>query len=136
MRELRLLEGISVLERASQRRERTEPVRLIDSILRHLRFILNTRQGGAQIARDYGISDFLDFLQNYPDCVQEIESSLRSVIERYEPRLEQVRVAFLRQEDDLVSLRFQIQAQVRNDGGNPVRFETVVETDGSISVQP
>lgn len=135
MPEDRLLERIGSLEREPLRRERPDPGRLLDSILTHLRCILNTRQGSVPIAPDYGVPDFLDFLQTYPQSVREIEQSIRQTIELYEPRLESVRVTFLPQEDDLLTPRFQIQAQVRDDTSARVRFETVLESNGRIIVR-
>lgn len=134
MHEQRLLERLRTWEREPDRRERADQGRLVASILTHLRCILNTRQGGVPIAEEYGVPDFLDFLQNFPDSVREIELNIRRAIQLYEPRLEGVRVVFIPQEDDLLALRFQISGQVR-DGGAPVRFETVVETDGKVSVR-
>lgn len=135
MREERLLERICSFERDPVRRGRTDYGRLVDSVLNHLRQILNTRQGSAPIAPDYGVPDFLDFLQTYPDSVREIERSIRTAIQTYEPRLQGVRVAFNPQEDDALALRFQITAHISGADGERVRFETVVDTDGKISVK-
>jgi len=108
--------------------------RCIDSIVNHLQKMLNTRQGNVPIADDYGVPDFLDFLQSYPDSVHEIESSLKSAIERYEPRLSGTNVTFIPEEDDSLTLRFQITARLATDGERQVYFETLVDTDGRISV--
>lgn len=135
MREERLLERIRSFERDPTRRSRTDYGRLVDSVLNHLRQILNTRQGSAPIAPDYGVPDFLDFLQTYPDSVREIERSIRTAIQTYEPRLQGVRVAFIPQEDDALALRFQITAHISGADGERVRFETVVNTDGKIAVK-
>src|SRR5919108_6440448 len=98
MREERLLERIRTFERDPARRSRTDHGRLVDSILGHIRLILNTRQGNVPIAPDYGVPDFLDFLQTYPDSVREIERSICTAIGSFEPRLTGVRVAFIPQE--------------------------------------
>lgn len=135
MREERLLERIRSFERDPARRGRPDHGRLVDSVLAHLRQILNTRQGSAPIAPDYGVPDFLDFLQTYPDSVREIERSIRAAIQTYEPRLDGVRVAFIPQEDDVLALRFQITARIAGENGGMVRFETVVDTDGKIAVK-
>jgi len=134
MREERLLERLGSMERDPLRRERPDQRRLVDSILAHLRCMLNTRQGGVPIAPDYGVPDFLDFLQTYPQSVREIECSIRQTIELYEPRLENVRVTFLAQEDDVLTPRFHIQAQVRDGSSARVSFETQLETTGRISI--
>ena len=135
MREERLLERIRSFERDPSRRGRADHGRLVESVLAHLRQILNTRQGSAPIAPDFGVPDFLDFLQTYPDSVREIERSIRAAILAYEPRLQGVRVTFIPQEDDVLALRFQITARIAGEGGGTVRFETVVDTDGKIAVK-
>ena len=135
MSEERLLERLSALERAPVRRERFDRGRLLDSILSHLRCMLNTRQGGVPIAPEYGVPDFVDLLQSYPESVREIETSIRRTIERYEPRLERVRVTFLPHEDDRLTLRFHIDAQVHEGGRAAVRFDTALESDGRIFIR-
>ncbi|MBJ6724518.1 type VI secretion system baseplate subunit TssE [Geomesophilobacter sediminis] len=131
----RLLERIAFTESDPQRREPTDHRRLTDSICVHLQRILNTRQGAVPIAPDYGVPDFLDFLQNFPDSVREIEQNMRQAIERYEPRLERVHVCFIPQDQDLLSLRFHIDAQVRDGRSTRLSFETMLETGGKITVQ-
>lgn len=133
--EERLLERLRSWEREPLRRERAGQGHLVDSILAHLRCILNTRQGGVPIAADYGVPDFLAFLQDYPDSVREIERSISQAILSYEPRLDGVQVSFLPQEDDLLALRFQVLGQLRGASRALVRFETRVDTDGKISVR-
>jgi type VI secretion system protein len=135
MGEERLVERLRSWEREPLRRERADQGRVVDSILAHLRCILNTRQGGVPIAADYGVPDFLDFLQTYPESVREIEHSIWRVIELYEPRLERVQVSFIPWEDDLLVLRFQILGQLRGGSGAQLRFETTVDTDGKVCVR-
>jgi type VI secretion system protein len=132
MQEQRLLERLRTWEREPARRDRRDPGRLVDSILAHLLCMLNTRQGAVPIAPEYGVPDFLDFLQTYPDSVREIEQNIRRAIQLYEPRLEGVRVAFVPQDDEVLALRFQIHGQVVDGSGTRVRFETLVDTDGKV----
>lgn len=134
MREECLLERIRSLERDPSRRGGGDRGRLLDSILAHIRRILNTRRGSVPIAPDFGIPDMLDVLQSYPDSVREIERSIRTAIQGFEPRLAGVRVTFIPQEDDVLALRFAIAARLGSDGG-AVRFETLVDVDGKIAVR-
>jgi type VI secretion system protein len=117
------------------RRSGQDPRRIVDSVLRHLQNILNTRQGGVQIADDYGIPDFTGLLQSIPDSLRDIERSIRTVIQKYEPRLRAVRVSFIPNEEDALSLRFQIVARLATgDEKTPVIFESMVDSDGKIQV--
>jgi len=134
MPEQRLLERLAKLEREPLRRERPSHGCLVDSILGHLRCLLNTRQGGVPIAADYGVPDFVDFLQRFPESTREIESSIRRSVERYEPRLTEVQVTFLPDEEELLSLNFHIEARVRGGNGARVSFRTVLESDGKVEV--
>lgn len=134
MGEERLLERLRSWEIEPLRRGGDDHRRYIDSIINHLQKMLNTRQGNVPIADDYGIPDLLDFLQSYPDSVREIESSIKSAIEKYEPRLFGTNVTFIYDEDDSLTLRFQITAHLSSEGKKRVYFETLVDTDGRIRV--
>ncbi|MDD2274131.1 MAG: type VI secretion system baseplate subunit TssE [Desulfuromonadaceae bacterium] len=134
MHEERLLERIRSAERDPLRRGGDNQRRCIDSVLSHLQRILNTRQGNVPIAADYGIPDFLDFLQTYPDSVHEIERNIKNAIDKYEPRLSGTTVTYFQDEDDALTLRFQIIACLTMEGGRKVFFETVVDSDGRIRI--
>jgi type VI secretion system protein len=131
----RLLERLRTWEREPHRRGSDDQRRCVDSIIDHLQKMLNTRQGNVPIADDYGVPDFLDFLQSYPDSVREIEMSIKSAIEAYEPRLSGTNVTFIPDEDETLTLRFQIMARLATEGERQVFFETMVDTDGKISVR-
>lgn len=134
MHEERLLERIRSAEREPLRRGGDNQRRCIDSVLSHLQRILNTRQGNVPIAGDYGVPDFLDFLQTYPDSVIEIERNIRNAIDKYEPRLSGTTVTYIPDEEDGLTLRFQIIACLTVESGRKVFFETVVDTDGRIRI--
>ena len=106
--------------------------RCLDSVLAHLRRILNTRQGNVPIAADYGVPDFLDFLQSYPESVREIEQSIRNAVDKYEPRLSRATVTYLPDEGDALILRFQIAACLTGEGGREVLFESIIASDGRV----
>jgi type VI secretion system protein len=134
MNEERLLERIRSFERDPLRRGGDTQRRCIDSVLSHLHRILNTRQGNVPIANDYGVPDFLDFLQTYPESVHEIEQNIKSAIDKYEPRLSGATVTYVSDEDYSLTLRFQIIACLTVENGRKVFFETVVGTDGRIRI--
>lgn len=135
MREERLLERISTWKKEPFRRGKEEPRRVVDSVLRHLRRILNTKQGNVLIAEDYGVPDFSDFLNALPDSIRDIEKNIRTAIQKYEPRLSGVRVNFIPQEEDPLSLRFQITARLAMDAKTQVFIETIVDADGQVEIR-
>ena len=135
MREERLLDRIRAWEKDPARRGREEPKRIVDSVLRHLRRILNTKHGNVPIAEDYGVPDFTDFLFAHPESVREIERVIRLAIQKYEPRLKAVKVNYIPQDEDPLSLRFQIVARLLNDSKHPVFFETIIDSGGKIDIR-
>ena len=136
MREERLIERIRLREKKPARSAAENPQKVRASVLRHLQKILNTRQGNVPIADDYGVPDFTDFLRVYPDAVREVEKSIRTTIQKYEPRLNSVRVKFIPQEDDILSLSFQIVAKLLvEDKETPIVFESLMGYDGKIKIR-
>ncbi len=134
MREERLLERIRRWEQEPLGRGRDNPRRAIESVVRHLQRLLNTRQGSAAIAEDYGIPDLGSLLQDGPDAPGDVEIVIRDVIEKYEPRLAGVRVNFAAHDNEKLTHRFDIQARLRLDD-RPVYLETLVGLDGRVQVK-
>lgn len=131
-----LLERIRNWKNEPQKRGRRGTDKKIASILNHLRKILNTRQGNALIADDYGVPDLTYCMQNYPDSLVELEQSIIHTISTYEPRLDAVKVMFIAHEESNFSIRFQILAQLKNEPDNKViRIETIIDSDGRVLMQ-
>ena len=134
MREERLLERLRAIEESPGRREAGNPNRMMESIMRHLGRILNTRQGSAPTVPDLGIPDFTNLPgESDAESVQEIERAIRSVIRKYEPRLAQPRIEYLARDDLAVSLRFKITAVLSEDR-TPVVFNTAVSDNGRVVI--
>lgn len=107
----------------------------IDSILHHLRDLLNTRQGESVTVPDFGVVDFTDLVHNFPDAIQTLQRSIRATILQYEPRLKNVVVQHVR-DDELLILKFQISAQIATKSGRgAVRFETQLRAGGHVTVR-
>jgi len=108
----------------------------VESIIEHLRDLLNTRQGEAVTVPDFGVIDFTDLVHNFPDAIQLLQRSIRATILQYEPRLKNVVVQHVRDENDLLVLKFQISAQVASKTGRgAVRFETQLRAGGHVTVR-
>jgi len=136
MREQRLLERIRLWEQEPDRRSREDTGRIIDSVLAHLQRILNTKVGSVQIAEDFGLPDFTDLIDNYPESIKDLERSIRKMVLKYEPRLSSVRVEFVPQEEATLVLDFRITAElVTDDEKVPVVFESQMESSGKMKVK-
>jgi len=135
MYEERLLERIADLEAPSGRRKGTGVSRAVDSIIRHLQRMMNTRQGSVPIAEDYGVPDMTNFpAQDLAGAGKDIAGAIRDFIRTYEPRLDKVRVEFERRDENMLSLRFRLEGNLVRENKIPVLFETVVDADGKVSV--
>ncbi|MBM4349622.1 MAG: type VI secretion system baseplate subunit TssE [Deltaproteobacteria bacterium] len=145
MREERLLERLQIWEKNPTRRAKEDPRRIVDSVVRHLRRILNTKQGNVPIADDYGTPDFTDFFLTLPktesDPKREIEKAIRLAIQKYEPRLKGVRVSLIDQEEagadlhtDPLTIRFQITGRLASESKTQVFLETTVDNEGKINI--
>lgn len=138
MREHRLLQRIRLNAKRPGRRSGEDPRQMIHSVQEHLQRILNTRQGNVVIAEDYGIPDFTNFMSGYEETQRSLERSIRQTIQKYEPRLQGVRVTFAAEKDrtDKLTLNFQIQARLVLPGHKEaVMFESVVDSGGKVNVK-
>jgi len=136
MREERLTERIRSWNRAPDRRGGPDPKRMVDSIIRHLERILNTRRGSVQIGEDYGIPDVSDLTSGLPDTLRDLERMIRNTIQKYEPRLKAVRVKFIPQEENMLAVSFQIVARlILEEEKDPVVFDSVMDSDGKVTIR-
>ena len=135
MREERLLERIRSWEKEPVQRGKEDPRKVVDSVMAHLQRILNTRQGNVPIADDYGVPDFTDFMDNFPDSLRDMEKAIKNAVQKYEPRLKGVRISFVPYEDEMLTLKFQIMAKLSLDAKNQVYFETTIDSDGKVSIR-
>ncbi|MCX8021880.1 MAG: type VI secretion system baseplate subunit TssE [Syntrophorhabdaceae bacterium] len=136
MYEERLIERIRNLEVSSERKTRDIPY-IIDSILRHLQRLLNTRRGSVPIADDYGMPDFTSFEgTNLNEQAKEVAANIKNMILKYEPRLGKIQIIFIPDSDDMLSLKFKLQAEIIHvrDQVIPVEFETIISSDGRVKV--
>lgn len=113
-----------------------DPHRTVESVLEHLRKMLNVRQGSVCTLPDYGIPDLNSLFMQYPDAVLALRRIIRESLEKYEPRLRRVNVRYIPDEDDPLILRFEITARLAMDEkDSPIRFETVVGDNGEVRVR-
>ncbi len=124
--------GRALLSRIAARD--TRPVDPVESIAAHLRALLNTRKGEAVTAPEFGILDFADVVHEFPGGIQQLAKSIRATVLAYEPRLRNVVVRHV-PEENLLTLRFEITAQVAEGRtARTLKFATTVKPGGRVDV--
>ncbi|MBI5867781.1 MAG: type VI secretion system baseplate subunit TssE [candidate division Zixibacteria bacterium] len=114
---------------------RLDVARLRRSVLSHLRNMLNSRHGHAPAQPDYGIPDLNEFMYAFPESKEPMRQAIQTSIEKYEPRLKNVRATWVPDEDDPLNIRFEITARlVTDDKDVPVSFTTNVGSVAGIEV--
>lgn len=104
------------------------------SIVEHLRVLLNTRKGDSATVPGFGVVDFTDLVHTFPSAIQTLQAAIRATVLEYEPRLRNVSVRHLPDEDPLV-LRFEITAQPSDRNARGVlRFKTQMSAGGKVEV--
>lgn len=131
----RLLERIGRLEEPASPSPPTPATRQVNSIISHLGRLLNTRQGSVAIALDYGVPDMTNIPgDNILEARQHIENIIQEVVQKYEPRLKNIKMIMQHEENEAFSLKFRLEANLSEHEEIPVIFETLVSTDGKVSI--
>lgn len=133
-----LLQRIALGDEGAQRSLDPDPDRVRLSIQQHLQNLFNVRQGSVSSLPDYGLPDFndLDMSTGYGTAVTEVRKAIRESLERYEPRLTQVKVRYLRDDDNPLDLRFEITAKLAlSTSPARVRFETQLGNEALVKVR-
>jgi type VI secretion system protein len=137
MHEERLLERIRDIERNPDRRGAVDSTSTVQSVMAHLRRILNTRQGTALIAEDFGVPDFTNLGSTFgQDTIPDIQKAITEVIRKYEPRLHRVDVTYQPQAGDELGVFFKLEGSIDTESKSiPVVFETVIDPDGKVRLK-
>ena len=135
MYEQRLLERIKALEETTSYVSGSDISQAISSISAHLQRMLNTRKGSVMIDKDYGIPDFTNSpFDSLNEMGREIAEEIKEFIQKYEPRLGNVKVSFVENEENTLSLKFKLEGELVFKGRLPVTFETWMDQNGKIVV--
>ena len=120
-----LLERLANPEPPGARHLALDVNRLKRSVLLHLQKMLNSRHGLAPAQPDYGIPDLNEFMFAYPDSISPMRQAIEQSIEKYEPRLTNVKAEWIPDEDNPLNVRFEITARLVAEEENiPVSFTT------------
>jgi len=131
-----LVGRITDSDKESHYSTRLDEAVLVDSVLEHLQKLLNIRQGSVEMLQDYGLPDFNDLSHKFPYAINEIQRMIRDCIRKYEPRLTQIKVTHVQDEDDPLSLRYDITARLEmDDRKTNIWFETILDAAGKVSIR-
>ena len=112
----------------------SEQISDVESIVAHLRDLLNTSVGDSPCAQGFGIIDFVDLVHDFPGAVQILQRSIRKTIREYEPRLQNVSVKAIDMDDPMM-LSFEISARLTDDSrGGLIRLRTEMNSAGRMEV--
>jgi type VI secretion system protein ImpF len=119
------------------------------AVVEDLNDLLNTIHTGRDIPPDlpecrdsilaYGLPDLASVEAISADQRAAIGSAIKAAVERFEPRLSNVRVTLLQPEEDAVrrSIKFRVDARLTVDPAPAVAFDTILEMgSGTYLVTP
>jgi type VI secretion system protein len=126
-----LLERVADLSPESVTKSTPQTTR--ESILEHLRCVLNTRVGSVGTRPDYGLEPLADIVARSGKAG--VVAAIRRLIEAFEPRLEPgVEVASFERVTDPFVMRLEVVCRLKKNGER-VRFETLVDSFGKVDIQ-
>ena len=109
---------------------------MLDSVIGNVQNMLNTRLGSVKGLEEYGMPDFNDVVNQFPDAISRIRFAIRDFLETYEPRLHQVYVHYLPDPDQPLLMKFAVEATLRHQNQqSKVTFDTVLTGSGQATVQ-
>lgn len=122
--------------------------RMVDAVRRDLEDLLNTRQSSVGLPENYpevqnsliafGLPDLTSLNAITSQQREAIGRVIESVVERFEPRLKDIRATMIDGSDTKArSVKFRIDARLRVDPAPEVAFDTILElTTGHAAVNP
>lgn len=129
----------TLLERLNQKEGSGLPLTekaAISSIQKHLENLLNTRRGHCPLhPHDYGMIDLMSLGSDPARASSRIADEIRSVIDRFEPRLEVINVDPIESERSSRKepiLRFRVKARLARRENQTILFDTDLEPSGFI----
>ncbi len=135
MAERALLERLAA-SRPGRPAVRSDGAASVESVMRNLRRLFNSREGCALTRPDLGLPDFGSLAQSFPNALQDVIKAIKYQIEQFEPRLRNVQVRHQVDAEDPRLIRFHIRAEFAGaDDATPVLFDGVLGSDGRVDVR-
>jgi type VI secretion system protein len=108
----------------------------MDSVAAHLAKMLSTRAGSVQTLPDYGLPDLNNMGLSLHESLTQAGSAIEEFVNAYEPRLADVKVHSLPNEDDPLRLAFTIEGLLEVNGiKRRVSFSARLNSSGQVTVK-
>jgi type VI secretion system protein len=112
-----------------------DPQTRLRSAIRNLQDLFNSWAGNAPAQLDLGLPPPSEIAHGYPQSIPVVIKAIRTCIEKYEPRLTDVRVVHVESAEDATQMRFKVDARlVAGDKRDVVSFDTLVKPDGEVTL--
>src|SRR3990167_5569511 len=102
------------------------------SILKHLSWLLNSRQGSLHHLPDYGLPDVTEIYRSLPYSMTKLTTAMEKTIRQYEPRLKNVSVTQQNSDDYDCVLHFKIVGHCQM--GEILSFNTYFTASGQAEI--
>lgn len=109
-----------------------DPHEMVQSVRDHLRRLLNARQGVLVHLPDYGLPDLPLLYSDLPYYRSDLLRAVRLTVERYEPRLDNVRVQFMPVTRRDCVIGIDVGGQLPD--GHWAHFESAFQRDGHTAI--
>ncbi|MDG5814745.1 type VI secretion system baseplate subunit TssE [Chitinispirillales bacterium ANBcel5] len=109
--------------------------KMTKSIMDHLSRLFNTRCGSIPHLPDYGLPDISEMYRKMPVGTHTLRQAIRKTVEKYEPRLKNIRVEPQQSKDKHARIVFILSAKMKNNGA-PVRFQTTFSASAPSKIIP
>ena len=107
---------------------------VLHSVLGNLRRLFNARRGSLAHVPEYGLPDLSDISPSSPQKIEALRVAIREAVERFEPRLQNVRITREAGPVDAPHLVFLLSAQMGPDAR--VRFQTTIRSSQPVEIRP
>lgn len=109
---------------------------LVRSVQANLARILNAREGHAPAQMDYGVPCPSDVVHDYPHSIGVMQRRIKDSLEKYEPRLKDIEVIHIENENGGLVLRYQVQGRLAtSETESWITFLTQMDPSGRISLK-
>ena len=103
------------------------------SIKDNLTRIFNTREGLLPHLKDYGLPDISEIYRTMPHGIERLESAIKTTIEKFEPRLKNIKLMRLPQtQGKVLTIEFTVSGEVLGIGR--ITFQTTFLSSGQSSI--